>query len=426
MSRDQRVEDNWALIYAQELALELKSPLIVIFCLVDNFLGATIRHYGFMLKGLSQVESSLKKLNIPFILLKGEPAIEIPKLIANLKAGAIVTDFDPLKIKRNWKQAVIEKIKVAFMEVDAHNIVPCYIASTKQEFAARTFRPKINKLLPKFLDNFRPIIKHPFTFPGIGLDIEWQETENNLKVDRCVDQIEWLKPGESSALKHMRNFIANKLKDYDLNRNDPILNGQSNLSPYLHFGQISAQRVALEIINQPIDETSKNSFLEELIVRRELSDNFCHYNLNYDTTEAFPAWAKKSLENHIYDKREYIYTLEQFANALTHDDLWNAAQLEMVKYGKINGYLRMYWAKKILEWTESPEKAIGVAISLNDKYQLDGRDPNGYTGIAWSIGGVHDRPWNERPVFGKIRYMNYNGCKRKFNVAKYIEKVNES
>jgi len=227
-------------------------------------------------------------------------------------------------------------------------------------------------------------------------------------------------------LKHMRNFIANKLKDYDLNRNDPILNGQSNLSPYLHFGQISAQRVALEIINQPIDETSKNSFLEELIVRRELSDNFCHYNLNYDTTEAFPAWAKKSLENHIYDKREYIYTLEQFANALTHDDLWNAAQLEMVKYGKINGYLRMYWAKKILEWTESPEKAIEIAISLNDKYQLDGRDPNGYTGIAWSIGGLHDRPWNERPVFGKIRYMNYNGCKRKFNVAKYIEKVNES
>ena len=190
-------------------------------------------------------------------------------------------------------------------------------------------------------------------------------------------------------------------------RNDPLKNGQSGLSPYLHFGQIAAQRVALEVMGSAGPTDARKAFLEELIVRRELSDNFCFYNPRYDRVDGFPAWARATLDRHRRDPRDYLYTPEQFEQARTHDDLWNAAQREMVRTGKMHGYLRMYWAKKILEWTPSPEEALKIAITLNDRYELDGRDPNGYAGIAWSLGGVHDRPWGERKVFGMIRYMSY-------------------
>jgi Deoxyribodipyrimidine photo-lyase type II (EC 4.1.99.3) len=163
--------------------------------------------------------------------------------------------------------------------------------------------------------------------------------------------------------------------------------------------------------------------LEELIVRRELSDNFCFYNASYDSLKGFPLWAKATLHDHRKDPRAYSYTLKELENAQTHDELWNAAQREMTLKGKMHGYLRMYWAKKILEWTETPVQALRIAIYLNYKYELDGRDPNSYTGIAWCIGGVHDRPWKEREIFGKIRYMSYRGMHSKFNVSEYITKV---
>jgi deoxyribodipyrimidine photo-lyase len=220
----------------------------------------------------------------------------------------------------------------------------------------------------------------------------------------------------------LRRFIKNRLSRYPDERNDPTKEVVSDLSPYLHFGQLSAQQVALEVRKSGMK--GREDFLEELIIRRELSDNFCFYNPHYDRFDGFPDWAKKTLDEHRKDPRDYIYTLEQFESGQTHDELWNAAQMEMVKRGKMHGYMRMYWAKKILEWTKSPEEAQEIAIFLNDKYELDGREPNGYVGIAWSIGGVHDRAWGQRPVFGKIRYMSYNGCRSKFNVAKYIEEVN--
>jgi deoxyribodipyrimidine photo-lyase len=228
-------------------------------------------------------------------------------------------------------------------------------------------------------------------------------------------------PGEKAAAAILDHFLAKKLSAYESKRNDPTEDGVSNFSPYLHFGQISAQRVALEVQKKRVKKESKDGFLEELIVRRELSDNFCFYNPDYDRFTGFPEWAQKTLNEHRGDKREYLYSLEQFEAGKTHDDLWNAAQMEMVHRGKMHGYLRMYWAKKILEWTASPEEALEVAILLNDKYELDGRDANGYVGIAWSVGGVHDRAWNERPIFGKVRYMSYGGCKRKFKVKTYIE-----
>jgi deoxyribodipyrimidine photo-lyase len=243
-----------------------------------------------------------------------------------------------------------------------------------------------------------------------------------LKINKNVREVDWIKSGESGALKYFKHFLKNKLNKYDALRNDPTKDGQSNLSPFLHFGQISAQRVAIEVEKFPADPESKKSFLEELIVRRELSDNFCYYNKNYDLFDGFHQWAKTTLNEHRRDEREFIYSLRKFEDAKTHDDLWNAAQTEMVKTGKMHGYMRMYWAKKILEWTKSPEDALKISIYLNDKYELDGRDPNGYVGIAWSIGGIHDRAWFERPVYGKVRYMNRNGADKKFAVNSYIKK----
>lgn len=421
MSREQRVHDNWALLFAQTKALEKKRPLAVVFNLVPKFLEATIRQYGFMLKGLQQVETELKKFNISFFITIGSPEIEIPKLLDELKASILISDFDPLRIKRIWKRDVAKKINIPFYEVDAHNIVPCLFVSNKVEFGAYTIRPKIHRLLPEFMDDFPELVKMKSS-DLTSEKINWVELNNSLEINRVVEEVDWLKPGEVNAQLVLRDFLENRFDRYAEDRNDPNKNALSNLSPYLHFGQISAQRVALTVEQFYRKSPSAAPFLEELIVRRELSDNYCYFNPKYDSFEGFPEWARKTLNEHRKDKREYIYSLEKFEQAKTHEELWNAAQMEMVTTGKMHGYMRMYWAKKILEWSKSPEDALSIAIYLNDKYELDGRDPNGYVGCAWSVGGVHDRAWTERPVFGKIRYMNFNGAKRKFDVKSYINK----
>jgi deoxyribodipyrimidine photo-lyase len=422
MSRDQRVHDNWALLFAQMKALEKKRHLAVVFNLVPKFLEATIRQYGFMLKGLQQVEKELQKFNIPLFITKGNPEIEIPKLLDELKASILISDFDPLRIKRIWKRDVAKKISIPFYEVDAHNIVPCLFVSNKVEFGAYTIRPKIHKLIPEFMDDFPDLIKMKSSELTSEKKINWAEVSNSLEINRVVEEVDWLKPGEVNAQLALKDFLENRFDRYAEYRNDPNKNALSNLSPYLHFGQISAQRVALTVEQFYRKSPSAAAFLEELIVRRELSDNYCYFNPKYDSFEGFPEWARKTLNEHRKDKREYIYSLEKFEQAKTHEELWNAAQMEMVTTGKMHGYMRMYWAKKILEWSKSPEEALCIAMYLNDKYELDGRDPNGYVGCAWSVGGVHDRAWTERPVFGKIRYMNFNGAKRKFDVQSYINK----
>ena len=424
MSRDQRVRDNWALLYAQEQARRLRAPLAVVFCLVPDFLGATLRQYDFMFRGLEEVECVFASKNIRFFLLKGEPGQVLPAFLRKHNAGSLVTDFDPLKIKQRWKRAVSRAIGVPFQEVDSHNIVPCRVASPKQEYGAYTLRPKLRNLLPHYLTEFPAIKRHPYLFAGKTARTDWSAVRRSLALDESVSAVDWIKPGEEAAIRALKRFVRGKLDRYAADRNDPNLDGQSRLSPYLHFGQLSAQRIALEVMKARVNETSREAFLEEIIVRRELSDNFCFHNKDYDTHRCFPPWAQKTLALHGKDRREYVYTLRELEESRTHDDLWNAAQMMMVKQGTMHGYLRMYWAKKILEWTRSPRVAMKIAIRLNDKYQLDGRDPNGYAGIAWSIGGVHDRPWGERRIFGMVRYMNYNGCKSKFDVKGYVEKVN--
>jgi deoxyribodipyrimidine photo-lyase len=422
MSRDQRTQDNWALLFSQELSQREKVPLAVVFCLVPQFLGATFRQYSFMIQGLAEVERNLAGKNIPFHLLVGYPEVELPEFLRKYEAGCLVTDFDPLRLKRQWKEAVANRLDIPFFEVDAHNLVPCWVASDKQEYGAYTIRPKIFRALPEFMDEFPPLQKQEVAWEELTAPIDWPGILAGLTVDRSVPLVSRLQPGEKAAGALLGDFLENKLAFYPARRNDPNLDGQSNLSSYLHFGQISAQRIALEVEDSQAGHQAKEAFLEELNVRRELSDNFCFYNQHYDSFAGFPRWAQKTLDEHRDDPREYLYTLEQFETAQTHDDLWNAAQREMVQTGKMHGYLRMYWAKKILEWTVSPEEALQIALYLNDRYELDGRDPNGYTGIAWSLGGVHDRAWGERKVFGKIRYMSYNGCKSKFNITAYIKK----
>ena len=426
MSRDQRVNDNWALLYAQDLALQMNVPLAVVFCLVPEFLGATLRQYGFMLKGLKEVERNLRKHNITLHLITGEPKKGLIKFIKRHRIGTLIVDFDPLKIKKKWKRDVSNTLDIPFYEIDAHNIIPCWVASSKQEFGAYTLRPKIKRLLPLLLEEFPKLKRQHVSWKNHSSAIDWDTVLRRLRIDTTVPEVDWITPGEKAAKRVLNHFIQNKLRHYGDMRNDPNQDGQSQLSPYVHFGQIAPQRIALEVKKSSAPEKMKEAFLEELIVRRELSDNFCFYNAHYDQFDAFPHWAQETLHAHRKNKRTHIYSLKEFEKGNTHDSLWNAAQMEMVKLGKMHGYMRMYWGKKILEWTHSPEEALRIAIYLNDRYELDGRDPNGYTGVAWCIGGVHDRAWGNRKIFGKIRYMSYGGCKSKFDVNKYIARTLKS
>lgn len=417
MSRDQRAHDNWALLSAQVHALKNQLPFFVVFNLTSNFLNARIRQYGFMLRGLKELQDELAAFNIPFVLLNGEPGETLLRFIKENNVSYIFSDFDPLRIKQQWKKDVIEKIDIPFCDVDAHNIIPCRIISGKQEFAAHTLRQKVYKVLHNWIEEFPEVQQMPSS-NYFRTEIKWDELIN--KYDPYVPEVNWLTPGGKSGLLMMDQFISQRINTYSEYRNDPTKNAQSDLSPYLHYGQVSAQRIILNFQRSKVPPDLREDFHDELIIRRELSDNFCYYNTQYDSFDGFPDWGKRTLNEHRKDEREFIYSLEQFEKAETHEDLWNAAQTEMVNKGKMHGYMRMYWAKKILEWSASPEEALRIAIYLNDKYELDGRDPNGYTGIAWSIGGLHDRAWFERPVYGKIRYMNRNGAKSKFDIDQYI------
>jgi len=296
-------------------------------------------------------------------------------------------------------------------------------ASLKEEYSAASLRPKIWKLLRRFL---KPTRKINPRVPSLDIGIESFDVTDvdkalsKLHIDRSVKQAEIFHGGTQQAKKQLDTFLNHKLKYYGKLKNDPTRDTLSNMSPYLHFGQISPLYVAIKVFSSSC--SAKQAFLEELIVRRELSMNFVFYNENYDNYACLPQWAAGTLRQHKRDQREYVYALDEFEQAKTHDPYWNAAQLEMMHTGKMHGYMRMYWGKKIVEWTESPEDAYAIALHLNNKYELDGRDPNGFAGVAWCF-GKHDRPWAERPIFGKIRYMNANGLRRKFDAERYVEKI---
>ncbi|KAK6947653.1 DNA photolyase, N-terminal [Dillenia turbinata] len=433
MFRDQRLKDNWALIHAVDQANKAKVPVAVAFNLFNQFLGAKARQLGFMLRGLKQLQHEIEhKLHVPFYLFQGEATQTIPNFVDECGASLLVTDFTPLRQIRKAKEEICKQVNdsVSVHEVDAHNVVPLWVASEKLEYSAKTIRSKINKLLPEYLIDF-PVLQPPNEkWVMEKQSVNWDNLiEVVLREGAEVPEIEWCDPGEKAAMEVLKGskngFLTTRMKNYHRDRNNPLKpKSLSGLSPYLHFGQISAQHCVLEARSirksypQEVDV-----FLEELVIRRELADNFCFYQPYYDSMRGAWEWARKTLMDHASDKREHLYRREQLEKGKTADPLWNASQLEMVHYGKMHGFMRMYWAKKILEWTNDPEEALAISIYLNDKYQIDGRDPNGYVGCMWSICGVHDQGWRERPVFGKIRYMNFAGCKRKFDVDGYIAYV---
>jgi deoxyribodipyrimidine photo-lyase len=279
-------------------------------------------------------------------------------------------------------------------------------------------------LLPEFLKPIRNLkAKVPWKTPRglVQLPAETDITEG-WKLDRSVVPSAYFRGGTEEGLKRLKSFINGGLSHYVDNRNQPELDGTSRLSPYLHFGHLGPLTVALAVSKAKAPQAAKDAYLEQLIVRRELAINFVKFNPDYLSFECAPAWAHKTLAQHARDPRK-TYSESQLERAQTHDPLWNACQREMVVTGWMHNYMRMYWAKKILEWSKSPMQAYHTAVYLNDKYELDGRDPNGYAGIAWAIVGKHDRPWFERPIFGHIRYMSLESTSKKFDSKRYIRQM---
>lgn len=423
MIRDQRLHHNWALLYAQHLALKTKSPLHIIVAIRPDLQHTSINtsSLNFMLDGLKQLEIQSKPLHIDFTLQVGDPLSVVSQYANQLQAGLVVVDVAPLRVYRRWHRQLASSIPIAVHQVDAHNIIPVWQTSPKLEYAAYTIRPKIHRLLPQFLIPFPNLQVHPSQPSKTRQTVNWSQVSYSIHTHNRGPAIASCKPGSAAAHDVLDHFITHRLKGYGQLRNNPNLDHTSNLSPYLHFGQISAQYIASQIQQSDAPTADKEAFLEELIVRRELADNYCYYQSNYDNPQGFPRWAQSTLENHQKDPRPFLYTQSQFEAAATHDELWNAAQIQLVNTGKMHGYLRMYWAKKILEWSPTAREAQQIAMYLNDTYSLDGRDPNGYTGIAWSIGGVHDRPWFNRPIFGQVRYMARSGMDKKFDTQAFID-----
>ncbi|AUA60323.1 DNA photolyase [Operophtera brumata nucleopolyhedrovirus] len=424
MSRDCRVQDNWAMLFAQDVALSLQLPLHVCYCLTQNFLDVSMRQFHFLTEGLKLVEAECKELNISFHMLDDSGDKVLVDWIKEHEIGIVVCDFNPLnepmQCVNNVRSAIPKN--AVLVQVDAHNIVPCWAAYGKMASQALHFRRALNNLLPLYLTEFPPVVAHPFTsFHSSSID--WQSMLETRDVNKHVKPIEWATAGYHNAVKALEEFFRYNHKKYDLLKKkqdrDDVL---GNLSPWLHFGQISAQRIMLYARSTGADI---DIFIEEFFIRRELADNFCFYNRKYNKLDGAPQWAQKTLLKHKEDKRSYIYDLRELSEAETHDPLWNAAQLELVHTGKMHGFMHMYWAKKILEWTSLPQLALRLAIFFKNHYSIDGRDPRGYVSCMEAICGLHDKGFPERRVFGKIRYMTHKLCKRKFAVDKYISHVNQ-
>jgi len=420
MQASQRSVNNHALEYTAKRAKDLEQPLVVFFVLTNSFPEANRRHYVFMLQGLKEVRANLNDRGVQFITRQGDPVNLVPEVTKD--ASELVTDRGYLNVQKEWRKKVKEKINCPMTQVETDIVVPVEVASDKEEYAARTIRPKIQSKIDKYLN-----LPDEVKLKESSLDLEFNsiDLENpkdivgDLDVNQDIKEVEEFKGGRSEALDRIDRFLEGKIERYPEESNDPNKDVLSGLSPYLHFGQISPVYVAKRVKER--GGKGSEEFLEELIVRRELAINFIHYSKDYRSLDCLPDWARETLEKHRDDEREYVYSEEEFENAETHDPYWNAAQRQMVETGKMHGYMRMYWGKKILEWTDTPEEGFRIALKLNNKYELDGRDPNGFTGVAWCF-GKHDQGWKERPVYGKVRYMNANGLNRKFDADRYTEK----
>ncbi len=421
MQASQRARHNPALEYAARQANDLQKPLLVFFGLTGSFPEANLRHYAFMLDGLRETHAALHRRGIQLVLRNVSP----DEGAAELSRDAVLTVVDRgyLKIQNQWRARFADRAACPVVQVESDVVVPVDTASPHEEFSAATFRPKVSKHIDTFVV---PLKTTRLKRDSLGMRFDSLACTKRdsildaLDIDRSVKASPLMRGGTAQAEKHLSAFIDTQLEEYADRARDPSHPCRSLLGAYLHFGQISPVFIALSI--KKSGKKGAAAYLEELIVRRELSMNFAHYNRSYDSYECLPAWALQTLDGHARDTREPIYPLDRLERAQTHDRCWNAAQQEMVHTGYMHGYMRMYWGKKILEWSPSPKEAFDRALYLNNRYQLDGRDPNSFAGVAWCF-GKHDRPWKERPVFGKVRYMNEAGLRRKFAIDDYIERV---
>jgi deoxyribodipyrimidine photo-lyase len=427
MQQSQRASFNPALEYAIDAANREGLPVLVAFGLMDDYPEANLRHYRFMLEGLQEVAATLAARRIAFVVRRGAPN-EIAVALGE-DAALVVCDRGYLRHQKAWRAEVAQRLACALVQVEGDVVVPLEAASHKAEAAARTLRPKLHKVCDEYL---RPLEDAAVRESSLDLRIEStvdlsdiDGVLDGLKLDRSVAPVCRFRGGTGEARRRVREFVEARLDGYDDRRSEPAAFHCSQISPYLHFGQISPVEITLAVraAKQGAD-ADRRAYLEELIVRRELAANFVQFEPRYDEYACLPAWAHATLDAHRSDRRQHVYMRDQLEDARTHDRYWNAAMREMRETGFMHNYMRMYWGKKILEWSAEPEGAFRTILHLNNKYFLDGRDANSYANVAWLF-GVHDRPWPERPVFGKVRYMNAKGLERKFDMAAYVQAVDE-
>ena len=420
MQRAHRGIDNPALDVAVEAANVLKKPVVAFLAPIPFYPHANLRHYRFLNEGIADIADALAKRNIGFVLRR-YPEHSLVKFCDEVKAALVVGDENPMREPENWRRIATKKLRIPLWTVDADVIVPSRLLE-KAQYAAHTIRPRLQAQLKTYLVAPRNLCAHvawkkPRDLESLKPDVDITE---GWRLDRSVEPVSNWRGGSSEALRLLTEFVDKKLHDYGTQRNKPETDRTSRLSPYLHFGHISPITVALAVQKADAPKADRETFLNQIITWRELAINLVQFNPDYDNFECGEPWAHRTLAKHAKDSRPVLYTEKQLENAETYDELWNASQMQMVQKGWMHNYMRMYWAKKILEWSRTPSEAHRIAVWLNDKYFLDGRDPNGYAGVAWAIVGKFDRPWFERAIFGQIRFMSGASTGKKFNSKEYI------
>ena len=425
MQKAQRALENPALETAIACGNALGLPVVAYFSVIPNYPNANLRHYHFLQQGLHDVADGMTERGVGFVVRRPTDGDTLEKFLDEVSAAMVVGDENVCREPERWRAALAKKLRVPFFTVDADVVVPSRIFG-KSFVLLHHFRPHLHKQLAEFLVPVKKVkVQHEWENKLPSYSLEKDITKGFDKLDRSVGPVATFVGGTKAALKRLNEFTETQLADYDERRNHPEARGTSQMSPYLHYGHISPITIALAVKDAvkrgKATQDVADKYLDELIGWRELAVLFCKYNLNYDNWECAEPWAKKTLTAHAGDKRPWSYSLKQLENAETHDELWNASQRQMVRDGWMHNYMRMYWAKKILEWSPDAGRAFEWTVYLNDKYELDGRDSNGYAGIAWAIVGKHDRPWFDRPVFGLVRYMSGESTGKKFDSKRYIE-----
>ncbi len=429
---NRRVDGNHGLLHAVELARRVRLPVLFFEELDCESPHANDRSHTFLIEGVPETQRRLRQLGIGYVFYlrrqRSDPADVLDNLAAD--AAAVVTDDYPSPPVSSNNESLPKRFDIAWHVVDSSCIVPASLFP-KREYAARTFRPKIQAKLAEYL--VAPeTLKSPRRFAGPVSAFHTEVRGSSIarlvagcEIDHSVPPSLTFQGGRGQAEAHLEHFVRNNLRRFARHRNEPSAHATSELSPYLHAGLISPLEIALRVQKQAAEDSLiADEFLEELVVRRELAFNFVWHVAPPYTLDCLPDWVRATLRKHARDKRSPSYPRDRFEKAETHDALWNATQKELLLRGKIHGYYRMYWGKKIIEWSPSHEDALATMIHLHDRYAIDGHDPNTYTNIHWCF-GLHDRPWEERPVFGTIRYMSLEGMKRKTDVEAYLTEIDQ-